>query len=198
MDFNIIIENFILNYGVISIFVLVFLEYANFPIPSEVVLPMIGLIGTQYNINIFILVLLSTLAGILGSLLNYWIGYYFGEKVIRFTIKKFPKTKKSIHTSKTFLQKYSKLSVLVTRFVPIARTAISIVAGVARMKLSDFILFSSIGIFAWNYLLITGGSFLNKLFKMEIFSFELILVLLIIAIVILLAKKLIFDFKNNK
>ena len=73
MNFNIIIENFVNNYGVVSIFILVFLEHANFPIPSEVILPMIGVVGKEYNIDIFLLILLSTVAGLIGSILNYWI-----------------------------------------------------------------------------------------------------------------------------
>lgn len=198
MDFNIIIENFVINYGVVSIFILVFLEYANFPIPSEVILPMIGVVGKEYNIDIFLLILLSTVAGLIGSILNYWIGYHFGEKVIKYIIKKFPKTKKSISASNNFMRKYSKLSVLLTRFIPIARTAISLVAGVAKMNLVEFIVFSTLGIFIWNYILITGGTILSDLFKLELISFELILSVILALTIIWLIKKLVNSYRNQK
>ncbi|MBU5307899.1 DedA family protein [Clostridioides mangenotii] len=198
MDFNIIIENFVINYGVVSIFILVFLEYANFPIPSEVILPMIGVVGKEYNIDIFLLILLSTVAGLFGSILNYWIGYHFGEKVIKYIIKKFPKTKKSISASNNFMRKYSKLSVLLTRFIPIARTAISLVAGVAKMNLVEFIVFSTLGIFIWNYILITGGTILSDLFKLELISFELILSVILAITIIWLIKKLVNSYRNQK
>lgn len=198
MDFNIIIENFVINYGVVSIFILVFLEYANFPIPSEVILPMIGVVGKEYNIDIFLLILLSTVAGLIGSILNYWIGYHFGEKVIKYVIKKFPKTKKSISASNNFMRKYSKLSVLLTRFIPIARTAISLVAGVAKMNLVEFIVFSTLGIFIWNYILITGGTILSDLFKLELISFELILSVILALTIIWLIKKLVNSYRNQK
>lgn len=198
MDFNIIIENFVINYGVVSIFILVFLEYANFPIPSEVILPMIGVVGKEYNIDIFLLILLSTVAGLIGSILNYWIGYHFGEKVIKYVIKKFPKTKKSISASNNFMRKYSKLSVLLTRFIPIARTAISLVAGVAKMNLVEFIVFSTLGIFLWNYILITGGTILSDLFKLELISFELILSVILAITIIWLIKKLVNNYRNQK
>ncbi|MCR1955547.1 DedA family protein, partial [Clostridioides mangenotii] len=198
MDFNIIIENFVINYGVVSIFILVFLEYANFPIPSEVILPMIGVVGKEYNIDIFLLILLSTVAGLIGSILNYWIGYHFGEKVIKYIIKKFPKTKKSISASNNFMRKYSKLSVLLTRFIPIARTAISLVAGVAKMNLVEFIVFSTLGIFIWNYILITGGTILSDLFKLELISFELILSVILAITIIWLIKKLVNNYRNQK
>ncbi|MBS5787022.1 MAG: DedA family protein [Clostridioides difficile] len=198
MNFNIIIENFVNNYGVVSIFILVFLEYANFPIPSEVILPMIGVVGKEYNIDIFLLILLSTVAGLIGSILNYWIGYHFGEKVIKYVIKKFPKTKKSISASNNFMRKYSKLSVLLTRFIPIARTAISLVAGVAKMNLVEFIVFSTLGIFIWNYILITGGTILSDLFKLELVSFELILSVILAITIIWLIKKLVNSYRNQK
>lgn len=198
MNFNIIIENFVNNYGVVSIFILVFLEYANFPIPSEVILPMIGVVGKEYNIDIFLLILLSTVAGLIGSILNYWIGYHFGEKVIKYVIKKFPKTKKSISASNNFMRKYSKLSVLLTRFIPIARTAISLVAGVAKMNLVEFIVFSTLGIFIWNYILITGGTILSDLFKLELVSFELILSVILVITIIWLIKKLVNSYRNQK
>lgn len=198
MNFNIIIENFVNNYGVVSIFILVFLEYANFPIPSEVILPMIGVVGKEYNIDIFLLILLSTVAGLIGSILNYWIGYHFGEKVIKYIIKKFPKTKKSISASNNFMRKYSKLSVLLTRFIPIARTAISLVAGVAKMNLVEFIVFSTLGIFIWNYILITGGTILSDLFKLELVSFELILSVILAITIIWLIKKLVNSYRNQK
>ena len=198
MNFNIIIENFVNNYGVVSIFILVFLEYANFPIPSEVILPMIGVVGKEYNIDIFLLILLSTVAGSIGSILNYWIGYHFGEKVIKYVIKKFPKTKKSISASNNFMRKYSKLSVLLTRFIPIARTAISLVAGVAKMNLVEFIVFSTLGIFIWNYILITGGTILSDLFKLELVSFELILSVILAITIIWLIKKLVNSYRNQK
>lgn len=198
MNFNIFIENFVNNYGVVSIFILVFLEYANFPIPSEVILPMIGVVGKEYNIDIFLLILLSTVAGLIGSILNYWIGYHFGEKVIKYVIKKFPKTKKSISASNNFMRKYSKLSVLLTRFIPIARTAISLVAGVAKMNLVEFIVFSTLGIFIWNYILITGGTILSDLFKLELVSFELILSVILAITIIWLIKKLVNSYRNQK
>ncbi|WP_024621317.1 DedA family protein [Metaclostridioides mangenotii] len=197
MDLNIIIENFVNSYGVVSIFILVFLEYANFPIPSEVILPMVGLIGKEYNIDIFSLILLSTLAGLIGSLLNYWIGYYFGEKVVKYVVNKFPKTKKSISASNNFMKRYSKISVLLTRFVPLARTAISLIAGVARMNLAKFVIFSTIGIFIWNCLLITGGTFISELFRLEYITIEVLLALILAIVIIYLIKKL-YDIYRDK
>ncbi len=96
------------------------------------------------------------------------------------------------------MRKYSKLSVLLTRFIPIARTAISLVAGVAKMNLVEFIVFSTLGIFIWNYILITGGTILSDLFKLELVSFELILSVILAITIIWLIKKLVNSYRNQK
>ncbi|MEI3046535.1 MAG: VTT domain-containing protein [Romboutsia timonensis] len=68
-----------------------------------------------------------------------------------------PKTKKSIKASYYFLQKYDKISVLLSRLIPLARTFISIIAGVIRMNIGTFTIYSSLGILIWNSVLISAG-----------------------------------------
>lgn len=157
MNLEIILEEFIINYGLLSIFLLVALEYANFPLPSEVVLPLIGMVGFGYSLNIIKVIIVSTLGGIFGSLLNYYLGYYIGDPIVVWIKKKMPKSKKAIKASYNFLQKYDKISVFSSRLVPIARTFISIVAGVIRMNVVTFTIYSSLGILIWNSILISSG-----------------------------------------
>ena len=154
MNLEIILQDFIINYGLLSIFILVALEYANFPIPSEVVLPLIGMVGFGYGLNIVEVIIVSTLGGIFGSILNYYLGYYLGDPMVLWIKRKMPKSKKAIKASYHFLQKYDKISVFLSRVVPVARTVISIVAGVIRMNIAAFTIYSAMGIFIWNTLLI--------------------------------------------
>ena len=157
MEIGFIIEEFILNYGLISIFIIVALEYANLPLPSEIVLPLAGILSTEYNMNVILVILVSILGGIVGSLTNYYLGYKFGNPLIYALKSKYPKTQRAIKESYRFMEKYENISVMLSRLVPIARTFISIVAGVTRMNMMSFVLYSTIGISIWNILLILIG-----------------------------------------
>ncbi|MGL5415854.1 MAG: DedA family protein [Clostridium sp.] len=162
MDIQEMIKTFIINYGMISVFVLVLLEYASVPLPSEIVLPFIGIIGALHGINFFEILIVSLIAGLLGSIITYAIGYIFGEKCLEFITRKFPRTKKAIDASYNWIEKYDKSATFLSRLVPVARTFISIIAGVVKMKPAPFILFSTIGIVIWNSLLIGLGFFLGN------------------------------------
>lgn len=157
MNLEILIQNFVLEYGLFSIFLIVALEYANIPLPSEIVLPFAGILSAEYDMNILLVIIVSILGGIFGSLTNYYIGYKFGNPLLFKLKEKFPKTKRAIKESNKWMEKYNKISVMITRLVPLARTFISIVAGVNRMNIYSFTIFSSIGISIWNILLISMG-----------------------------------------
>lgn len=162
MEISDIIEQFIINYGLISIFIVVALEYANAPLPSEIVLPMIGILALEFNMNLLVVILVSIAGGIFGSIINYYLGYKLGEPLLAFIKNKYPKTKKSIKSSYRWLIKYEKISVMLSRLVPIARTFISIVAGVTKMNVITFTIYSTIGISIWNIILITLGYILGE------------------------------------
>lgn len=161
MDINNVLQNFIEQYGLISIFIIVMLEYANFPLPSEVVLTFVGIMVAKGNISFIGAIIVSVVAGVVGSITNYLIGLYFGKGIIKYLLKKYPKTKKTARASMSWLKKYGKLSVMFTRIVPLARTFISIPAGISKMNIYVFILYSSIGISLWNIVLISLGYMLG-------------------------------------
>ena len=202
MELGIIIEEFILNYGIISIFIIVALEYANLPLPSEIVLPLAGILASEYNMNIILVILASIIGGIVGSLTNYYLGYCFGNPLIYKLKRKYPKTKRAIKESYRWMEKYEKISVMLSRLVPIARTFISIVAGVTRMGVWEFILYSSVGISLWNTILILIGFVIGD--NMNQISYILgtyskaIAILLVISFIIYLVLKNKNVNRNNK
>lgn len=157
MELSTIIEHFIMEYGLISIFIIVMLEYANAPLPSEIVLPFAGVLSLKFGMNLASVIFISILGGILGSVINYYLGYKLGNPLIDFLKRKYPKTKKSIKSSYKWITKYDKVSVMISRLVPLARTFISIVAGVTKMNIGTFMLYSTIGIGIWNTILISMG-----------------------------------------
>ncbi|WP_373601182.1 DedA family protein [Paraclostridium bifermentans] len=161
MEVKLLIEEFIKNYGLLSVFIIVMLEYANLPLPSEIVLPVVGIFTFEYDIDFIQVVIVSVLGGVLGSIINYYLGLKLGKPLIDTLAKKFPSTKKSIKASYLWIKKYDKPSIMLSRLVPVARTFISIVAGVVKMNIIVFIIYSTIGISIWNLLLISAGYLLG-------------------------------------
>ena len=148
--------------GYIGVIAIVGLEYACFPMPSEIVLPFVGFLATSSKMSFIGVLIASTFAGILGSLVCYYIGYFGGKPVLDKIGHKVPSTRKSIFAAKETFEKYDKISVMIARVLPLARTYISIPAGIARMNIIKFILFSFIGIFVWNTVLISLGYYLGS------------------------------------
>lgn len=140
------------SYGLYIIFIVIVLEYSCFPFPSEVVLPLAGAIGYNHNINPFIMVLFSILAGLIGCLICYMIGYFGGKTFIKQN-----KHKKEESESISFYKRYGNVAISVGRIIPLCRTYISIIAGINKHKLLPYIFFSIIGISVWNTCLILLG-----------------------------------------
>lgn len=161
MEFEILAKSLIEQYGLISIFLIVMLEYANFPLPSEVVLPFIGIMVSKGNIDFGLALTISIIGGIVGSTINYLLGLYFGKPILKYMMKKYPKTRYSIKSSMWWMNKYGKISVVLARVVPVARTIISIPAGINKMNINIFVLYSTIGISLWNTVLIFLGYILG-------------------------------------
>lgn len=162
MEISLLIEEFIKNYGIVSIFIIVALEYANAPLPSELVLPLVGILALKFDMSLSLVIIASILGGLFGSIINYYLGYKFGQPLLALIKNKYPKTKKSIKASYRWLAKYEKISVMLSRLVPLARTFISIVAGVTKMNVVEFAIYSGIGIAIWNTILIFIGYILGN------------------------------------
>lgn len=156
------IEGFITEFGYIGSFLLVLLEYANFPLPSEVVLPMIGVIIAKYDFSLISMILITSIGGLIGSLINYFLGYKYGVALLNKVTDKFSSLRKPMKSAQHCIVKYDRSALLVSRMIPLARTAISLVAGVSRMSLGVFIAYSFVGITIWNSILIYLGFLFNN------------------------------------
>lgn len=181
------ILDFINQYGMIAIFIAILIEYACFPIPSEVILPLAGAIAIENNSSYFYVLFISVIAGNIGSIICYLIGYCFGRKGIDFLIKIYPKSERGIYEAELKYNKYSNLSVSVGRLIPLCRTYISFIAGVSKQNFIKYLFFSSLGITVWNSILILlGFKFYQNLdYVIEIYNnYKLVIIFLLIILVI--------------
>lgn len=190
------IQTYMQEYSYIGIFGIIFLEYANFPLPSEIVLPMVGFLVITGYIGFIEALTVSVLAGLTGSLVNYFLGKYLGDPLIRKIAKHNVKLKRSLGESMKWIDKYGKISVMISRIIPLIRTMISIPAGVVKMPLLSFIIYSGIGILIWNTILISAGAFFAENLDKVILLLEryslgagLLLVIGIIYIVVFMKRK---------
>lgn len=149
------------RYGIFAMIIIIFLEYACFPISSELVLPFSGAIARAENISFFLLLPLSVIAGLLGTGLCYLIGRLGGEALLARFMKCFPKSKKAIEASRAKFTKYGAGAVCIGRVIPLCRTYIAFVAGTVGQSPSVYFSYSFLGITIWNSALLSFGYFLQ-------------------------------------
>ncbi|GAA0237455.1 DedA family protein [Metaclostridioides mangenotii] len=162
MHIDAMINSFIVSYGIISIFLLIFLEYAGVPLPSEATLPLMAIFITSGKISFLAAIVASTLVGLLGSIVSYLSGKFFKDRLYKYINMKNGKLKKSLSLSLKYMKKYGKFSMSIARVMPVVRTFISIPAGISGMNIYEFIIYSTFGIFAWNSILIYLGYILGS------------------------------------
>ncbi len=150
------------KYGLLGLCLMILLEYACFPISSEIVLPFCGAFAKSYNISFFLLIPGSVLAGLTGTSLCYLVGRIGGTRVLTFLKKKFPKTEKGITASEEKMERYGAFAVCFGRVIPLCRTYIAFIAGSVKQPYRQFLAYSFFGITVWNCILISLGYLLKS------------------------------------
>ena len=184
--------DFILNvmgtYGYIGIFFLIAIENIFPPIPSEVILTFGGFITKSSDLTPIGVIISSSLGSLIGAIILYYVGVY---------IKNFKWFKDSeLDKTNSWFNKYGKKAVLYGRCVPIIRSLISIPAGIDRMNMKIFLIYTTIGSIIWNTILVYAGVLLADnwhIFAGIISKYsKLILVIIILYILYKLRKNRMF------
>lgn len=179
----------------LSIFLLIFMEYACFPISSEIVLPFAGGAAARNGTPFIMILALSVLAGILGTCLIYGIGYFGGAPLLARLTKRFPKTARPVDASHRFFEQHGALAVCVGRVIPICRTYISFIAGSALTPFSRFFFYTLAGITVWNSILLALGYYFYQ-YKDVFFTlyhqykFGIVIAVLLAAIIFLIRRRI--------
>lgn len=183
------------SYGVPAIILLIALEYACFPISSELVLPFAGAFGAGIGISLPLLIVYSSAAGLVGTSLIYAVGRYGGSPMLEKIMQRFPSTQKPILSSYRTFGDRGRLAVCIGRVIPICRTYIAFVAGACGQSYPTYALFSSIGITIWNSLLLCLGYYFYNYREIFFFYFNkyktiiLVVGLLLIALLLITRQK---------
>ncbi|MCD6136423.1 DedA family protein [Candidatus Bipolaricaulota bacterium] len=136
-----------MGYG--GIVAAMFLESSFFPFPSELVLPPAGYLASQGKMELWIVVLLGIIGSLLGSLFNYWISLRLGRPLILRYGKYIGLTERAYDRAEGAFRRHGEISTFVGRLIPGLRQYISLPAGLARMPIGRFILFTGLGAGIW-------------------------------------------------
>ena len=145
------------HYGYAGIFVLMVLEAASLPIPSEVVLPAIGILSASGILNPFLAFVVALAGAAIGMAIDYYIAYYLGKEVVYKHLRIFHVKQESLDAFDAWFSRNGDFSVFVTRMLPVIRGLINFPAGFARMNIRKFYAYSVAGTMIWFALLIAFG-----------------------------------------
>src|SRR5665647_830956 len=173
--FQALFEWYMANLNYFTIALLMAIESTFLPLPSEIVIPFAAYKAAQGDLNVFIVVLFGTVGALSGSLINYTLAYYLGRPLVyRFAGSKLGKvfllSKEKVEHAENYFIRNGKTSTFIGRLVPGVRHLISIPAGLARMNLRDFMLFTFIGAGIWNIILAIIGYYLYAI-REQIFPY---------------------------
>lgn len=151
--------------GYVGVMLIVLVENLFPPIPSELVLPFAGFMTTSGVVNLVGVITAATLGSVLGAIVLYWVGALVGrERIVRFVDKHqrwLTITPNHVHQARGWFERYGFRTVFLCRMVPIMRSLISVPAGLVRMPMTPFILYTFAGSLIWNGLLVGLGALLG-------------------------------------
>ncbi len=149
--------------GPLGVGVLVALETVFPPIPSEVVLPVAGLLAGQGRMSVVLAIVGATVGSLVGALVLYWAGARLGADRLRRIADRLPLTEVSdVDRAERWFDRHGAGSVLIGRCVPVVRSLVSIPAGVEHMPLPRFVLYTALGSAVYNAALVLAGHLLGS------------------------------------
>ncbi|PWI58929.1 DedA family protein [Sulfoacidibacillus thermotolerans] len=154
---SLLLEHFIRHYGIAAIFITMILESACIPLPSELIMTFAGFESWKGNINFTEAVFAGVIGNVVGSLIAYYIGSKGGRPFLRRYGKYILFSEKHFSSAEHWFARYGAITVLLGRILPAIRTFISLPAGIANMRISTFLLFTTIGSLPWVYILTLLG-----------------------------------------
>ena len=154
-----LIVNTVWDWGYTGIFIMMMVESSFIPFPSELAMIPAGYLSSTGEMNFMAALLFGTGWALFGATINYFLGMHFGGPTIKHMIKKYGKyiflNQDHYKKSNKYFKKHGAVTTLIGRFIPAVRQLISLPAGIFRMDMSKFLLYTAIGAGTWNLILLT-------------------------------------------
>lgn len=159
---------FVENASYLFVFVFMVIESSFIPFPSEVVVPPAAyLAASKDDMNVFAIVGVATAGAIVGALINYYLSLWIGRPLVyKFANSRFGHAclinEAKVNHAEEYFDKHGAISTFIGRLIPAVRQLISIPAGLSRMNLLTFIVFTGLGALVWNGVLAALGWWLAQ------------------------------------
>ena len=158
---------FVENANYLFVFIFMTIESSFIPFPSEVVVPPAAYLAcTGTDMNFGLVIVFATLGALLGAFINYYLALWIGRPIVyRFANSRFGHAclidQAKVEKAEAYFEKKGAISTFVGRLIPAVRQLISIPAGLARMNIGVFALFTTLGAGIWNIVLAGLGYWLS-------------------------------------
>ncbi len=178
--------------------ILMALESACIPIPSEIIMPFSGYLVWMEKFSFLWVIIWGTIGNLIGSIIAYFVGFYGGRPLIEKYGRYILISSHDLDRAEKWFKKYGSISVFFSRMLPVVRTFISLPAGVARMPFWKFSFYTLLGSFPWAFLLTYAGLIMGENWQdLEIYFRKFDWLILILA-VSLIGWWIFSKFKNQK
>ncbi len=144
-------------YGLPAIFLLMVLESASLPIPSEVVIPLTGLLAAKGLFSPYLALAVLLAAGIIGMTIDYYLAYFVEKDIVYRHLRAFRIKKEHLDTFDRWFERNGRFAVFIGRMLPEVRGLVSLPAGFTKMPKRDFYLYSIAGTIIWDVALLSFG-----------------------------------------
>jgi membrane protein DedA with SNARE-associated domain len=150
------------EFGYLGIFIMTFIESTFIPIPAEITMIPAGYLAAKGEMNLFIIMIVSVIGTVCGALLNYWIAYHYGRNLIVSYGKYFFMNETKINNMEAYFAHHGSISTFTGRLIPGLRHYISFPAGLARMDLTKFCIYTALGGGIWMFILMMLGYLIGE------------------------------------
>jgi membrane protein DedA with SNARE-associated domain len=148
--------------GYLGITVLMALESACIPIPSEIIMPFSGFLVFKGQFMLWLVVILGAMGNLIGSIAAYLVGYYGGRPLVEKYGKYILISHHDLDLADKWFRRYGESTVFFSRLLPIIRTFISLPAGISRMNFKKFSFYTLAGSLPWSFALTYAGLILGE------------------------------------
>lgn len=182
--------------GYIGIFLLMFLESSFFPFPSEVVMIPAGYLAYKGEMNIYIAIVMGILGSIAGALFNYYLAKHYGRAFLIKYGRYFFFTEETLLKMEHYFREHGHVSTFSGRLIPVVRQYISLPAGLAKMNIPIFIIYTGTGAGIWVTILALLGYLIGD--NQELIKEYLHVITIILVILVVLFLFFYFNLKKRK
>jgi membrane protein DedA with SNARE-associated domain len=188
----------VFGWGYSGIFVLMAVESSFVPFPSEVVLIPAGVLIAEGKMNLYAVFCVAILGSLFGALCNYYLAMFVGRRFLQRWGKYFFISQNSLQKMDHFFANHGHISTFTGRLIPGIRQLISVPAGLAKMNLKLFLIYTGTGAGIWSMILIALGYFIGKNEALIHIYLKEITIITLLSVVLLIAGYIFYKRRNNK